>query len=72
MRDLDTLERETKSGKYTNLTYKFMTNPKFLMLAYHSIKNKPGNMTTGTSPETLDGITEQWFYDTAKRIQQGS
>ena len=26
------------------------------------IKSNPGNMTRGTDPETLDGITREWFH----------
>jgi retron-type reverse transcriptase len=30
-----------------------------LIYAYENIKSKPGNMTPGVSPETLDGISKE-------------
>jgi len=35
----------------------FMLSNEFLLLAYNRIRSKPGNMTPGVTPETLDGFS---------------
>nr|YP_010391192.1 hypothetical protein NDA36_mgp37 [Fusarium vorosii]QID45199.1 Reverse transcriptase (RNA-dependent DNA polymerase) [Fusarium graminearum]UPX02618.1 hypothetical protein [Fusarium vorosii]DAC73639.1 TPA_asm: hypothetical protein [Fusarium graminearum] len=37
--------------------YNLLTNKDMLIYAYENIKSKPGNMTPGVSPDTLDGIS---------------
>nr|AVR57750.1 hypothetical protein C0989_000010 [Termitomyces sp. T132] len=37
--------------------YKMICDPELLYLAYNNIKSKPGNMTPGIVPTTLDGIS---------------
>lgn len=49
----------------------FLGDPEFLKLAYHHIKNKPGNLTKGTNEETLDGISQKWFIQTAHELTHG-
>ena len=39
--------------------YSLVCNPEMLVYAYDNIKSKPGNMTPGVSPETLDGISKE-------------
>jgi len=34
-------------------------------LAYNNINSKAGNLTPGVNPETLDGISGEWFTETA-------
>ena len=51
-----------RSEKYPNLPidrnlYKLMCNIDILKLAYERLKSKPGQMTPGINPETLDGIS---------------
>jgi hypothetical protein len=36
-----------------------LSDPTLLEIAYNNIKSKPGNMTPGVTPETLDGINEE-------------
>jgi len=36
--------------------YKLMLDRNMFQLAYHKLKSKPGNMTPGLSPDTLDGL----------------
>lgn len=43
-----------------------------LKLAYARIKSAPGNMTKGTTPETLDGISLEWFEKTSREIGSGT
>lgn len=39
--------------------YNTIANIDTLIYAYENIKSKPGNMTPGVSPETLDGISKE-------------
>jgi group II intron reverse transcriptase/maturase len=48
-----------------------ISHPSVLLLAYESIKSKPGNMTKGTTPETLDGMTMKWILATSKSLLAG-
>jgi retron-type reverse transcriptase len=42
-----------------------------LLLAYEQIKSNPGQMTKGSTDETLDGINSSWFKKTSKLIKAG-
>lgn len=42
-----------------------------LILAYEIIKSRPGNMTPGATPETLDGIHSEYFLRISKSIWAG-
>lgn len=48
-----------------------LSNPTLLEIAYNNIKSKPGNMTHGITPETLDGISSEWFTETANLLRSG-
>jgi nicotine oxidoreductase len=48
-----------------------ISHPDVLLLAYELIKSKPGNMTTGASKETLDGISMEWIHETSRKIKAG-
>lgn len=63
----DYLNRE---NKYNGII-RIIANPDFLMRCYMEIKSKPGNMSKGTTPETLDGISFKWFEKTAKDMLDG-
>lgn len=39
--------------------------------AYNNIKSKPGNRTPGITPDTLDGISSEWFKETAELLRSG-
>uniref|UniRef100_UPI0020014B30 hypothetical protein n=1 Tax=Exserohilum turcicum TaxID=93612 RepID=UPI0020014B30 len=64
-------------NKYVNKNYEYngiinmLANPLFLCACYNEIKSKPGNMSKGTSEETLDGINMQWFEKTGQMIKSG-
>ena len=55
-----------------DINIKAIANLKNLVLAYESIKSKPGNMTEGTSPETLDGISLDYLKVIQKDLRSGS
>lgn len=43
-----------------------------LKLAYGNIKSNKGSMTPANTPETLDGICNDWFEQTKKEIRTGA
>jgi len=61
---------KSRDDKYNGLI-KILADPAFLQACYMLIKGKPGNMTVGTTVETLDGISLQWFIDIANEIKSG-
>lgn len=50
--------------------YNILCDPYFLEYAYETIKSKPGNMTPGVTPETLDGINWEWFLELSKSLKE--
>ena len=42
-----------------------------LILAYETIKSRPGNMPPGSTPETLDGIHTEYFSRISRKIRAG-
>jgi group II intron reverse transcriptase/maturase len=48
-----------------------LSNPTLLEIAYNNIKSKPGNMTPGITPETLVGMSGDWFTETAELLRSG-
>ena len=55
---LNKLNQESKNSKPVDRTlYSLVCNLDMLKLAYENLKSKPGNMTPGITPETLDGIS---------------
>lgn len=62
--------------------HNLLSNTEMLTYAYENIKSKPGNMTPGVTPETLDGISkdkleilannlksEQFTFAPSRRVQ---
>jgi hypothetical protein len=43
-----------------------------LIMAYGNIKSNPGNMSKGSTPETLDGIDLRWFENLSKYFSSWS
>jgi group II intron reverse transcriptase/maturase len=60
----------SRDGKLNGII-RIIANPVFLFECYKLIKCKPGNMSPGSIPETLDGINEDWFRVTAKDLKEG-
>ena len=63
--------RKDSDGKYTNV-FKTLSDSRILKLAYETIKSKPGNMVRGTTRETLDGISVEWFEKTSRKLRSES
>ncbi len=49
--------------------HKLMSDPALLEYAYNQIKSKPGNMTPGITPETLDGISYEYLTGVAESLK---
>lgn len=58
-------------GKCIN-AFEILSSVKVLIIAYNSIKSKPGNMTEGIDANTLDGIDMRWFVETNKALVRES
>lgn len=58
-------------GKYVNLIT-VLADVNFLQGAYQKIKSNQGVMARGSDKETLDGLDNEWFHKTSKRILDGS
>lgn len=65
----DLLSTYHNNGKYNGIIR--LLDQSFLQSCYSLIKSKPGNMTKGTSQETLDSINEKWFTRTAEDLLTG-
>lgn len=48
-----------------------MSKPKMLLGCWHKIKSNDGSVTPALTPETLDGITADWFEETAQSFKNG-
>lgn len=49
----------------------YIADENTLKLAYELIKSRPGNMTPGSTPETLDGIQAEYIQSISKKIRAG-
>lgn len=61
---------ETKDNKYNGII-NILSDIGFLQYCYLLIKGKPGNMSKGSTKETLDGLTFEWFENLSKEIKTG-
>lgn len=60
-----------RRGVYNGLI-NILKKPEFLVACYEDIKGKPGKMTKGTTNETLDGLSWEWFTKLGKDINKGA
>lgn len=61
---------DSKDNKYKALI-RVISDPETLLIAYEQIKSKTGNMTPGTTGETLDGVTKDWLNKISQELQKG-
>ena len=52
--------------------YRLICNVELLSIAYEKLKSKPGQMTPGVSPETLDGMSKEVLTDISSRLRDES
>lgn len=60
----------TYDGKYNNLIH-MISDTNFMIACYNEIKGNPGNMTPGSTQETLDGLNLKWFQNVGRDIREG-
>lgn len=63
--------KRTKDFKINDI-FGLMCNSRMFEIAYHNLKSKPGNMTPGINPTTLDGVSMEVFQEIIKSLQDGS
>ena len=61
---------KNKDGKYSGII-RILADAGFLQYCYMLIKGIPGNMSPGTTEETLDGLSYQWFVNVANDLKIG-
>ena len=66
-----------RSEKFTNESvdrnlYKILTNVELLEIAYNRLRSKPGQMTPGIKPETLDGMSKEVLEDIVAKLKNES
>lgn len=66
----ETLASSSKCGQKTRGLMRIISDPFYLMKSYEEIKSVPGNMTKGSTNETLDKIDKEWFEATGKKIRE--
>jgi Retron-type reverse transcriptase len=49
--------------------YDLICDPNLLLLAYNNIKSKPGNMTPGIVPTTLDGMSIEKIKELSRKLK---
>jgi len=64
------VDNATEGTHVENITSDIFTAD-ILRSCYYKLKSKPGMMTGGVGPITLDSITDEWFDYTYKRICTG-
>jgi len=52
--------------------YKLMCDKDLLLIAYNKLKSKPGQMTPGISPETLDGMSGKVIDELISQLKNES
>jgi nicotine oxidoreductase len=70
LRDLHNLSQSNPNSPIDRKLYKsFILNKDMLLLAYNKLRSKPGLMTPGISPETLDGMSDAVISDMMNKLK---
>ena len=69
---IDNLSELHKDSVIDRNLYKLVSNVDLLNVAYENIKSKPGNMTQGISPDTLDGISLETLNQISEKLKNES
>lgn len=56
----------------TDKLYRLMYDKTLYEIAYQKLRSKPGNMTPGITPTTLDGFSSQTINDIIEQLRNGS
>lgn len=72
LRRIENLCSENKNFIVTDKLYRLLYDRNLYYEAYNKIKSKPGNMTPGIVPTTLDGMSEEVIDDIISKIKGGT
>ena len=50
--------------------FRLLTKPEFLEMCYNKLRSHPGNMTRGIVPDTLDGVSYEYFQNLSQALKQ--
>jgi hypothetical protein len=70
-KSISALEKLRSVSEAKNV-YRLMLSMDLFIIAYHKMKSKPGNMTPGTDPETLDGTSLKSLTKTINQLKNQS
>jgi len=68
---LDVIRKASVKGKPITDCYRLMYKPDLWLKAYVKLYPNPGNLTKGTSKETIDGFSIQKIIDIIEELKQG-
>lgn len=63
---------KSSNMKITDPIYTILYDKRLYEIAYHNLKSKPGNMTPGILPETLDSISMEWIDTVISQMKDES
>jgi group II intron reverse transcriptase/maturase len=70
---LETLRKLNSNQEWKNTDlYRELYRKGLFYVAYQNLKSKPGNMTPGADPETLDGYSRKWIDRTVDQLKDES
>jgi retron-type reverse transcriptase len=55
----------------TDKLFKLLLDNQLYLIAYQKLRSKPGNMTPGITPITLDGMSEEVITEIISRLKAG-
>lgn len=72
LRRINELCKNNPAFIVTDKLYKLLYDPMLYEMAYQKLRSKPGNMTPGINPTTLDGMSSEVIEDIIKKLKQGT
>lgn len=72
LKKINKLCEENKDYVVKDKLYRLLYDKELFYAAYHKLKSKPGNMTPGIIPTTLDGISEEAIVEIIKSLKDES
>lgn len=72
LEDLNLRSKNNISLPVDRNIYKLICSTEILAIAYDRLKSKPGQMTPGVNPETLDGMSTEVLQEIVKKLENES
>lgn len=72
LRKINELCTTDKGFIVTDKLYNILYDKEMYYAAYHKLRSKPGNMTPGINPTTLDGLSIEVIEDIIKSLKDGT